>query len=313
MIMSDAGFAIGADIGGTHITAALIDLRNKTIIPSSIKRAGVNAAGSAEEILTAWSHCIIGSKGDKAIESICLAMPGPFDYEAGISLMRGQAKYESLYQLNIKDGLAKLLNCQAHFVYLDNDAACFLQGEVFNGAAEKYTDRTVIGVTLGTGLGSAVYKAATSKNADMWCWPFKEGIAEDYLCTRWFVKRWQELTGAPINGVKEMAQLPATNQQANEVFAEFGGNLADFLQDFIANESPAAIVIGGNIAKAFDRFGPILQSIIGSKFPRLKIEQAILGEEASLSGAVSSWLHKQKSMTTENHPDSYGGDHIHRS
>ena len=26
-------------------------------------------------------------------------------------------------------------------------------------------------------------------------WPFKEGIAEDYLCTRWFVKRWKEVSG----------------------------------------------------------------------------------------------------------------------
>jgi glucokinase len=301
--MSDAGFAIGADIGGTHITAALIDLRNKTVIPSSIKRAGVNAAGTAEEILTAWSDCIGECKGDKAVESICLAMPGPFDYEAGISLMRGQAKYESLYHLNIKNGLAKLLSCQAQAIYMDNDAACFLQGEVFNGAAEKFAKRTVIGVTLGTGLGSAVYRAATSKNADMWCWPFKEGIAEDYLCTRWFVKRWQELSGETISGVKELAEMPASDENAKEIFAEFAVNLGEFLHDFISNESPAAIIIGGNIAKAFDLFGPTLQSIIGSKFPRLKIERAILGEEASLSGAVSSWIQKKKSMATENRGD----------
>lgn len=301
--MSSAGFAIGADIGGTHITAALIDLANKKIIPSSIKRAGVNAAGTADEILGAWANCINESKADKAIESICLAMPGPFDYEAGISLMRGQAKYESLYQLNIKRGLAKLLNCPEHAIYLDNDAACFLQGEVFNGAAEKYADRTVIGVTLGTGLGSAVYRAGTSKNADMWCWPFKDGIAEDYLCTRWFVKRWQELSGETISGVKEIAQLPVTHGNVKEIFREFGENLAEFLHDFNANESPAAIVIGGNIAKAFDRFGQELKLNIGAKFPRLKIEQAVLGEEASLSGAVSSWIQKQKNMATQDHPD----------
>jgi glucokinase len=301
--MSKAGFAIGADIGGTHITAALVDLCNKKIVPSSVKRVAVNADGTADDILTAWSNCIAVSRQDKAIESICLAMPGPFDYEAGISLMRGQAKYESLYQLNIKHGLAKLLNCQAETIYLDNDAACFLQGEVFNGVAAKYAATSVIGVTLGTGLGSGVYKTGHSKNADMWCWPFKEGIAEDYLSTRWFVKRWQEVSGETITGVKEIAQLLPTNEKAKEVFEEFGANLAGFLQDFIANGSPAAVVIGGNIAKAFNWFGPTLVSIIGAKHPEVKIEQAILGEEASLSGAVSSWLQKQKSMTTENHRD----------
>lgn len=296
--MSNANFAIGADIGGTHITAALIDLHKKTIIASSVKRAHVNAAGTADEIITAWSRCIADARQDNQVESICLAMPGPFDYEAGISLIRGQAKYENLYELNVKHKLAKALNCPAHNIFLDNDAACFLQGEVFNGAANKYAEDTVIGITLGTGLGSAVYKAGISKNADRWCWPFKEGIAEEYLCTRWFVHRWKELTGETISGVKELTVLSRSEEKAKEIFTEFGENLAAFLLDFISNESPAAIVIGGNIAKAFDRFGPLLTSIINIKHPAIKIKQAILGEEASLSGAVSSWLQRQKSSLT---------------
>ena len=296
--MSSANFAIGADIGGTHITAALIDLHKKTIIPSSVKRAHVNAAGTADEIITAWANCIADAMQGNEVESICLAMPGPFDYEVGISLIRGQAKYENLYELNVKNRLAKALNYPSHGIFLDNDAACFLQGEVFNGAANKYAEDTVIGITLGTGLGSAVYKEGISKNADRWCWPFKEGIAEDYLCTRWFVKRWKEIAGETISGVKEISLLPKTSEKANKIFTEFSEHFAEFLLDFISTESPAAIVIGGNIAKAFDRFGPTLTSIINAKHPEIKIEQAILGEEASLSGAVSSWLQRQKSSLT---------------
>jgi glucokinase len=293
--MSDGNFAIGADIGGTHITAALIDLRNKTVVPASVKRAVVNAGGTADEIIKVWSECIKDVRQDKQVENICLAMPGPFDYEAGISLMRGQAKYESLYQLNIKEKLAMELKVPVQAIFMENDAACFLQGEVYNGAVNIYTDSTVIGITLGTGLGSAVYKRGTSVNADMWQYPFKGGIAEDYLCTRWFVRRWKEITGETINGVK---QIPVTSEKAKEVFSGFGQHLAEFLLEFIAKESPDAIVIGGNIAKASDWFGPTLTSVISAKHPTIKIEQAILGEEASLSGAVSSWLHKQKSSLT---------------
>jgi glucokinase len=293
--MSNSNLAIGADIGGTHITAALIDLNNKTIVPSSIKRNHVNAEGTAEEIIKAWSDCIAEARQNKPVESICLAMPGPFDYEVGISQIRGQAKYESLYGMNIKDRLAGVLNFPVQSIFLENDAACFLQGEVFNGAASKYAERTVIGITLGTGLGSAVYSAGTSKNADMWCWSFKGGIAEDYLCTRWFIKRWKEITGESVHGVREILESSQSKKKADEIFAEFSNHLADFLFDFIANESPAIIIIGGNIAKAYDWFGQTLMAIINAKYPSIKIEQAVLGEEAALTGAVSSWLQKQQS------------------
>jgi glucokinase len=288
--MSRTNIAMGVDIGGTHITAALIDLQTRSIIPSSIKRAAVNAGGTADEIIHVWSACISGSKQDTEIDSICIAMPGPFDYEYGISLMRGQDKFENMYDLNIKELLAKSLNNQQQVIFMDNDAACFLQGEVFKGAAGIYDKTTVIGVTLGTGLGSAVYKDGKSRSADMWCWPFKDGIAEDYLCTRWFVKRWYELTGETINGVKELTGLSRTSEHVRIIFKEFGDHLAAFLLDFISTESPEAIVIGGNIAKAFEWFSPTITAMIGAMRPSIKIEQAILGEEAPLLGAVSSWL-----------------------
>ena len=292
--MSNIKLAIGADIGGTHITAALIDLNSKSIIPDSVKRTHVNAAGTADEIIKAWADCIKEARLDKKVESICLAIPGPFDYEAGISLITGQAKYENLYKLNVKDMLAAVLGFPVQSIFLENDAACFLQGEVFSGAASNYAKETVIGITLGTGLGSAIYRSGTSKDGDMWRWPFKEGIAEDYICTRWFVKRWKEITGESVNGVREILESDSPKKKADQLFAEFNSHLSAFLFDFIANESPAAIVIGGNIAKAYDWFGPTLTSIINSKHSSIKIEQAILGEEAPLAGAVSSWLQSQK-------------------
>lgn len=296
--MSDGKYAIGADIGGTHITAALIDIQNKAIVPGSVKRAVVYSGGTADEIIRDWCNCIADVKQDKRVEAICLAMPGPFDYEAGISLMHGQSKYESLYQLNIKEMLANALNFPVQGIFMENDAACFLQGEVFNGAVSEYANDTVIGITLGTGFGTCVYKSGKSTDADLWRLPFKDSIAEEHLSTRWFVKRWQEVTGETVSGVKEIKQMPLTREKAKQVFNEFGTNLASFLLEFIARESPAAIVIGGNIAKAFDWFGPTLTSIIGEKHPTIKIELAILGEEAPLSGAVSSWLQRQGSSLT---------------
>jgi glucokinase len=288
--MSQTKFALGVDIGGTHITAAVIDLHEKRIVPFSVKRDAVNAAGSADEIIDAWSHCMQQAKADRETESICIAMPGPFDYNEGISHMRGQGKYESLFNLNVKEYLSRAINFPADAIFMANDAACFLQGEVYAGAVHSFSNSSVIGITLGTGLGSAIYRNGVSRSADMWCWPFKESIVEEYLSTRWFVQRWKALTGEEVAGVRELIMLPAGDKNVTAVFDSFAENLSRFLLDFIAQEKPAAIVVGGNISRAFNRFGDKVESDIRLHYPNIKLKCALRGEEAPLLGAVSNWL-----------------------
>jgi glucokinase len=287
-------YVIGVDIGGTHCTSALIDLQQKKIVPSTLNSTAINANGSSKEIIAAWSDCITIAKQDFTIDAVCLAMPGPFDYEAGISLIQGQNKYDHLYGLNIKELLGLALHLPPAAIFMTNDAACFLHGEVFGGVADKHVNDTVIGVTLGTGLGSAVYKKGWARSADLWNLPFKDGIAEDYLSTRWFVQHFKQLTGKTIKGVKELAQLAETNDAAISVFHAFGNNLGEFLLAFIKKENPTAIVVGGNISKAFALFRDPVHRVIADQYPHIKIKQAILGEEAPLLGAAGNWLFKLK-------------------
>ena len=41
------------------------------------------------------------------VKGIGFAMPGPFDYVKGICYIRGVAKYENLYGINISEAIAK--------------------------------------------------------------------------------------------------------------------------------------------------------------------------------------------------------------
>lgn len=120
-------------------------------------------------------------------------MPGPFDYENGISLITKLDKYEALYKLNVKELLSEKLSIPKPSILMMNDAACFLRGEVYYGAAKGHTD--VIGITLGTGTGSAFHHNGITVDANLGPSPFMNSIADEYFSTRWFVKRYIEENG----------------------------------------------------------------------------------------------------------------------
>src|SRR5690606_21320315 len=280
---------LGVDIGGSHITAALVNLKTREILSYSCKRMFVNSQGSAEEIIAHWCEIINNSFSsiEGSYKKIGIAMPGPFDYEKGISLMQNQDKFNALYQLNIKEELAVRLDIPAGNIRFINDAVGFLQGEVFNGEGRNY--KRVIGLTLGTGLGSAICTDGITEDADLWKSRFKEGIAEDYLSSRWFLKRYTEITGKTVKGVKELLQLTSSESYIEEMFLEFAKNLFIFLSPLIKKYDTEVVVIGGNISNAFKLFLPELTSLLEENEIKTVIKITSLKEDASLVGAASCW------------------------
>lgn len=280
---------LGADIGGSHITTALIDLRTSRILPETMIRKPVNRHSSAAEIISVWCGALQETAGNHTLakKRLGIAMPGPFDYEHGICQIKGQDKYEALYGLNIKDLLANGLGIDARDIRFQNDAGAFLRGEVFAGAAQGA--RHVIGLTLGTGLGTSRSHQGVAEDANLWCLPFRDSIAEDYLSTRWFVKRYETIAGQSVADVQALAERVDQDDQARIIFAEFGQTLGFFLTEFIRLDQPEVIVLGGNIAQAADLFLPETQKVLALQPTKVELKLAALGEEAALIGAASSW------------------------
>ena len=84
-------------------------------------------------------------------------MPGPFDYVKGICYIRGVAKYENLYGLNISECHCSILGVHDDFlIRFMNDASSFAVGEAWAGSASKFNRS--LSITLGTGFGSAFHK-----------------------------------------------------------------------------------------------------------------------------------------------------------
>ncbi|MEI6948098.1 ROK family protein [Paraflavisolibacter sp. H34] len=282
-------FVIGVDIGGSHITAAVIDIEHRQILPHTICRRAVDATGAAASLIAGWSAAI--NKCRETIASldifIGIAMPGPFDYDNGISYIREQDKFKTLYGVNVKEALAESLEIPPAHIRFLNDAAAFLEGEVFSGAVGGH--QSAFGITLGTGFGSAFYKDGEATDANLWCAPFKEGIAEDYFSTRWFLQQYTRKTGRQVSHVKELAQMYPQDWTVKVLFREFGENLASFLLETFSNELPQAVILGGNISRSFDYFYPFLQESLKKQMADVAVKKSTLYENASLLGAASCW------------------------
>ncbi|MES2652796.1 MAG: ROK family protein [Bacteroidota bacterium] len=278
---------LGIDIGGSHITASLVDVETRTLIAGSIQRKMVDSQESAENIFDAWCQVITSSYSgyETLVKNIGIAIPGPFDYENGICLIKEQDKFPALYQLNVKEELAGRLNISTASIHFINDAAGFLQGEVFAGSARDANH--VLGFTLGTGLGSSICTNGEAIDAELWNAPFLNGIAEDYFSTRWFVKRYHQLSGVTLDGVRDLANYVNADQHAKQVFKEFGDNFAQFMMPLIKKHHAEVVIIGGNIAQAFNVFSTNLIDVLEHNQFKTKIKISKLNEHAALIGAAS--------------------------
>ncbi len=283
IIMPSNELILSCDIGGTHITSAIVDSSNWTILEETITRSHVNSKADAKSILQEWTNnmkaCL--SKIDNPVQAIGIAAPGPFDYENGIPLMKGQSKYDELYQMPVTEPIKEFIGNENLDILYINDAAAFLQGEVYGCGLEN--EDCILGITLGTGLGSAVWNNGEKAfDADLWNSPYQDDIFEEYLVTRWFNKRFKELTGLEESGLREILEKHAERAETKQLLAEYRDQLLDFLLFFSKKYNCHQFIIGGNISKAWDKIFPDKRLL-----SHYKIEIGKFQEQAAIIGAAS--------------------------
>jgi glucokinase len=282
---------LGVYISGYHITTLIVNLRTRAVLKSSYQRKPINSRGTADEIIDSCCAVIQQAltSNDVELTRIGIAMPGPFDYDKGISYIRNNKKHEALYGLSVKEMIAGRLNVSINNICMLNDAASFLKGEVFAGAAQGYHD--VVGLILGTGLGTARLSNGLAEDAGLWESPFLDGIAEDYLSERWFLKRYYELSGINVVDVKELSSFYNTSNTVKHVFKDFACNLALFTANFVRGTNTQIIVLSGDIAaKASDCFLPAYKAQLAKLDIEIPVCISKLNSDAVLMGVSTCWL-----------------------
>lgn len=284
---------IGADIGGSHIISAGVDINKHEIIPETSFSSKVNNKDSKEGIFKSWSAVIlqtIKKLPDSVAIKIGFAMPGPFHYKTGLAMFETNDKYENLYNVNVADELKKYFeNKKVEFRFL-NDATAFGVGVSCMEDTKSY--HKIIAITLGTGFGSTFLKNGIPQvNSNdvptggcLWDKPFQNGMADDYFSTRWFIKRYEEIGLKKMKGVKEIAT--AKNKYSQQVFEEFSTNLAEFMHLYLNTYKPDLIVLGGNISNASEQFLPSLKTKLMTKGHTIDFKISNLMEDAAIVGAA---------------------------
>ena len=280
------------DVGGSHVAAALCRQHGYAL-------EGVQSASHPEEETAAGFVRFLHALGMEAlagrgpVEGAELAMPGPFDYHAGISWMTHKLPY--LHGLDLRGLLAASFGWEPEQVRFLNDAAAYLLGEI--GAGEAKGAARAIGFTLGTGIGSAfavdgsvvVEGPGVPPGGEIWNVPYKGGIVEDFVSTRAIQGLYRERTGLECD-VAELAAKAGSDLVAAEVFTEFGRQMGLALRGTLAAFAPDVVVLGGGISRSAKLFLPSAREALGGLSLELRV--STLQDTAPLVGAGVAWFER---------------------
>jgi glucokinase len=260
---------MGLDVGGTGFRTALVDAGGE-ILAGSLREESVDGAGGASGILKSLAECIRfsserGVSAGAAVAGIGASVPGPFDYEAGISRMAH--KLPAIQGLPLRERMREMYRVDGEFpILFFHDIHAFLFGEYLYGAARGFRD--VFAVSIGSGLGTALLRRgrivanrAGGPAYSLFRTPYRGRIIEDIVSRRGILRRYAELAGrdadADVDAVAARARLG--DKAALAVFREMGEVLAAVLGPCVDSMRLERIVFGGRISGAFDLFAPALR------------------------------------------------------
>jgi len=285
-------YAIGVDVGGSHLTSSVIDLQEGKVCSESLVTT-MDSNASAEHILSCFKKNLEETLRTCGlpVTKIGFAFPGPFDYNKGISYM--EQKFAKLYGIDLPSALRSILeieNPEALEFRFINDASGFAAGECFCGSGKDF--HRVMAVTLGTGVGSGFVvdgeldesSELVPPGGEVWNLPFEGGIVDENFSTRWFVRRWKELTGEDIKGAKDVADKYGVDPRADQAFAEFGERLARFATPVLEKFQADAFIMGGNISREYPKFKASLDAGLPEG---INIRTSTLLDKAAMIGAAS--------------------------
>ncbi|MFF7278557.1 ROK family protein [Streptomyces griseorubiginosus] len=185
--------------------------------------------------------------------------------------------------------------------FLDNDVNAFLRGEATAGAVAG--ERHVLGMTLGTGVGGALWLDGALYGGphgaageighvpgfgDLPCTCGGRGHLETLASGRAIAARYAERTGRVVSA-HELAA--AADPDALAVYEEAGAAVARALLVTAGLLDVTTVVLGGGVSRAWHLLAPAVHRALAAEPPvsgqELRVLPALLGGDAVTVGAAA--------------------------
>lgn len=286
---------IGLDIGGTKIRAGIIDKDGRIIgTASSIPTCAHEPCGQIIANIFSLLHQLLDKVGKIDIQGIGVGCTGPLDNKNGIILE--VANLPTLNNFPLKECLEREFLKK---VVMDNDANALILGEAIYGAARGV--RSVLGLTLGTGLGCAfvhdrkIWQGHFGCAGEIWTSPYKHGIIEDYVSGNAISRCYEKLTGVKLSALQIAEKARIGDSTSRRVWRLFSEDLAHVLSWMINMVDPEMVVLGGSLVKSADLFWEYTDKFFRKQVcrpvaDRIKLKPSILEDNAGILGAAALFL-----------------------
>lgn len=289
--------AIGVDIGGTKIRAGIVGAEGVVYdVPRTIPTCAELPGEEIVQRLIALIKETLSHAGEYEVLGIGVGCTGPLDLRKGMLL-----EVENLPTLNNYPLLQVLEEALHMKVKMENDANALILAEALWGAG-KDAD-TVLGFTLGTGIGCALINHGTvwqGKNdcaGEIWTAPYRDGILEEYVSGNAVTRLYEQYTGKHLSGTEIAALAIAGEEAAKQVWDDFAQALAYALSWTVNMLDPQTVVIGGSIIKSANLFWEQADTsfrryVCRSVADSVSLKPAALGDDAGFIGAAALFFNE---------------------
>ncbi len=289
--------AVGVDLGGTNLPAALVDENGRILA-----RRHCPTPGGGVAIAAAMAELVndLVALSPSPVVGIGLGTPGTLGRDGRIA--GGCFNLPGWNGFPVRAALKRLTGLP---LAGDNDVNVATLGEWQFGGGRGMSDLVML--TLGTGVGGGVIvnhtllRGASGSGAELGhltierggrrCTCGGRGCVEAYLSAAGIVRTWREQGGRGAATPKDVfARARRGERAAQRTVALAAAQLGFLLGNLITIFNPAGIFIGGGIAGAARQFLPAARRAAQAQawcasWPAVRIAPA--GPDAGLTGAAA--------------------------
>jgi glucokinase len=288
------------DVGGSHVTAAIVEADGRTARIVSREDRDIDPHVDADTLLDSIAQP--ARDVDRHPRECIVAMPGPFDDDAGIGHFADVGKFASLSGVPLRPELARRLGVDEGDVTFLNDAVAYGIGEWAHDGSDRA--RRFVCITLGTGVGSAFLDGGTAVTAgpdvpaDGYAFRLEVngGPLEDTVSSRAITRALAERTGRTATVAQIAADARTGDDDCLAVLDHAAHSLGVALAPWLERFDTDALVIGGSISRSWDLLGAQIRAGLGTGgFTPAVVRRSALLADAPLLGAAAH--HRGRSST----------------